>query len=113
MEALKDLFFSYGGWTALIVVLSFATVWIIRYTKTAKDDEILDKYVKVGIEYALAIMPKDSKIDWVKFVANALSKFSEVYTKTRELPPEADIYAKAKQLIEKIAELKQVEQYQS
>lgn len=106
----KDLFSSYNGWTAIVVIVAFVIIWLIRWTKTKKDDEILDNYVSVGIEYALKVMPKDSKIDWVKFVGNALGKFSEVYTKTNELPADAKLYDKAKQLIEKIAELKQIEQ---
>lgn len=105
-----DWFYKYGGWQVVIVFVSFIIIWVIRATKTKKDDEILDKYVKKGVEYALAVMPKDSKIDWVKFVANALGKFNEIYTKTEELPPDAKLYDKAKQLIEKIAELKQIEQ---
>ena len=55
-------------------------------------------------------MPQNSKIDWVKFVGNTLGKFNEIYTKTNELPPDAKLYEKAKQLIEKIAEIKQIEQ---
>jgi len=105
-----DWFYKYGGWQVVIVFVSFIIIWVIRATKTKKDDEILDKYVKKGVEYALAVMPKDSKIDWVKFVANALGKFNEIYTKTEELPPDSKLYDKAKQLIEKIAELKQIEQ---
>lgn len=103
-------FYKYGGWQVVIVTACFFIIWIIRTTKTKKDDEILDNYVKKGVEYALAVMPKDSKIDWVKFVANALGKFNEIYTKTEELPPDAKLYDKAKQLIEEIAKLKQVEQ---
>jgi len=103
-------FYKYGGWQVVVVFVCFLIIWIIRATKTKKDDEILDKYVKKGVEYALAVMPKDSKIDWVKFVANALGKFNEIYTKTEELPPDAKLYDKAKQLIEEIAKLKQVEQ---
>jgi hypothetical protein len=101
-------FYKYGGWQ--VVIACFLIIWIIRATKTKKDDEILDKYVKKGVEYALAVMPKDSKIDWVKFVANALGKFNEIYTKTEELPPDAKLYEKAKQLIEELAKLKQLEQ---
>lgn len=103
-------FYKYGGWQVIIVIACSLIIWIIRATKTKKDDEILDNYVKKGVEYALAVMPKDSKIDWVKFVANALGKFNEIYTKTEELPPDAKLYDKAKQLIEEIAKLKQVEQ---
>jgi hypothetical protein len=107
---IKELFTTYGGFLSVVVILSFLIIWVIRWTKTTKDDEILDKYVSVGIEYAVKIMPKDSKIDWVKFVANALGKFNEVYTKTNELPADAKLYEKAKALIEKITELKQLEQ---
>lgn len=103
-------FYKYGGWQVVVVFVCFLIIWIIRATKTKKDDEILDKYVKKGVEYALAVMPKDSKIDWVKFVANALGKFNEIYTKTEELPPDAKLYDKAKQLIEELAKLKQLEQ---
>lgn len=103
-------FYKYGGWQVVVVFVCFLIIWIIRATKTKKDDEILDKYVKKGVEYASAVMPKDSKINWVKFVANALGKFNEIYTKTEELPPDAKLYNKAKQLIEEIAKLKQVEQ---
>lgn len=103
-------FYKYGGWQVVVVAVCFIAIWIIRATKTKKDDEILDKYVKKGVEYALAVMPKDSKIDWVKFVANALGKFNEIYTKTEELPPDAKLYEKAKQLIEELAKLKQLEQ---
>lgn len=103
-------FYQYGGWQVIIVFVSFIIIWVIRATKTKKDDEILDKYVKKAVEYAVAVMPKDSKIDWVKFVANALGKFNEIYTKTEELPPDSKLYDKAKQLIEEIAELKQIEQ---
>lgn len=105
-----DWFYKYGGWQVVIVIVSFIIIWVIRATKTKKDDEILDKYVTTAIDYALKVMPKDSKIDWVKFVANALGKFNEIYTKTNELPPDSKLYDKAKQLIEKIAELKQIEQ---
>ncbi len=102
---------TYGGWAWLaVIVLSFVAIWIIRATKTQKDDVILDKYVAVAIEYALKVMPADSKIDWVKFVANALGKFSEIYTKTNQLPPDAKLYEKIKQLIETIAREKQIEQ---
>lgn len=103
-------FYKYGGWQVVVVFVCFLIIWIIRATKTKKDDEILDKYVKKGVEYALAVMPKDCKIDWVKFVANALGKFNEIYTKTEELPPDAKLYEKAKQLIEELAKLKQLEQ---
>ena len=41
---------------------------------------------------------------------DALGKFNEIYTKTNELPPDAKLYNKAKQLIEKITEIKQIEQ---
>ena len=105
-----EIFQKLGGWQVVIVIACFLIIWIIRATKTQKDDEILDKYVSRAVEYAVNIMPKDSKIDWVKFVANALGKFNEIYTKTNELPPDAKLYEKAKQLIEKIAELKQIEQ---
>ena len=106
-----EIFSSYGGWKTICVVFAcFALIWIIRATKTKKDDEILDEYVSTGIEYALKVMPKDSKIEWVKFVGNALGKFSEIYTKTQKLPPDAKVYDKAKQLIEELTEIKQIEQ---
>ena len=102
---------TYGGWAWLaVIVLSFVAIWVIRATKTQADDKILDKYVAVGIEYALKVMPADSKIDWVKFTANALGKFAEIYTKTNQLPPDAKLYEKIKQLIETIAREKQIEQ---
>ena len=108
---INDFVVGYGGWAWLaFIVLAFVAVWIIRATKTTKDDAILDKYIMVAVEYAAKVMPKDSKINRVKFVANALGKFSEIYTKTNELPPDAKFYDKAKQLIETIAEEKQVEQ---
>lgn len=110
LDILKELFTSYGGWWILFTVVCFAVVWVIRKTKTDKDDKILDEYVAVAINYALKIMPKDSKIDWVKLVANALGKFNEVYTKTNDMPPDASLYEKAKAVIEKVAELKQIEQ---
>ena len=101
----------YGGWAWLaVIVLSFIAIWIIRATKTQADDKILDKYVAVAIEYALKVMPVDSKINWVKFTANALGKFAEIYTKTNQLPPDAKLYEKIKQLIETIAKEKQIEQ---
>lgn len=104
------IFEKFGGWTSVIIVACFVLIWVIRATKTQKDDEILDKYVATAVEYALKVMPANSKINWVKFVGNALGKFSEIYTKTNELPPDAKIYEKAKQLIEKMTELKQIEQ---
>lgn len=109
IETIKQMFLN-GSGELILIVACFGIIWIIRATKTQKDDEILDKYVSLGIEYALKVMPKDSKIDWVKFVGNALGKFSEVYTKTKELPPDAKVYDKAKQLIETIAEEKQIMQ---
>ena len=109
-EVSKSLFEKLGGWQVVIVICCFVLIWIIRATKTKKDDEILDKYVTTAVSYALKVMPQNSKIDWVKFVGNALGKFNEIYTKTNELPPDAKLYEKAKQLIEKITELKQIEQ---
>ena len=109
-EVSKSLFEKLGGWQVVIVICCFVLIWIVRATKTKKDDEILDKYVTTAISYALKVMPQNSKIDWVKFVGNALGKFNEIYTKTNELPPDAKLYEKAKQLIEKIAEIKQIEQ---
>ena len=110
VEISKSLFEKLGGWQVVVVICCFVLIWIVRATKTKKDDEILDKYVTTAISYALEVMPKDSKINWVKFVGNALGKFNEIYTKTNELPPDAKLYEKAKQLIEKIAEIKQIEQ---
>ena len=110
VEISKSLFEKLGGWQVVIVICCFVLIWIVRATKTKKDDEILDKYVTTAISYALKVMPQNSKIDWVKFVGNALGKFNEIYTKTNELPPDAKLYEKAKQLIEKIAEIKQIEQ---
>ena len=109
-EVSKSLFEKLGGWQVVIVICCFVLIWIIRATKTKKDDEILDKYVTTAVSYALKVMPQNSKIDWVKFVGNALGKFNEIYTKTNELPPDAKLYNKAKQLIEKITEIKQIEQ---
>lgn len=110
IEAGKSLFEKLGGWQVVIVIFCFVVIWVIRATKTNKDDEILDRYVATAVEYALKVMPANAKIDWVKFVGNALGKFNEIYTKTNELPPDAKLYDKAKQLIEKFAELKQIEQ---
>lgn len=110
MEVLKELFTSYGGWWIVFIVACFAIIWTIRKTKTDKDDKILDEYVAIGINYALMVMPKDSTIDWVKLVANALARFSEVYTKTNGMPPDAKLYDKVKAVIEKVAELKELEQ---
>lgn len=110
IEVSKHLFEKLGGWQVVFVICCFVLIWIVRATKTKKDDEILDKYVTTAVSYALKVMPKDSKIDWVKFVGNALGKFNEIYTKTNELPPDAKLYEKAKQLIEKVAEIKQIEQ---
>ena len=109
-EVSKSLFEKLGGWQVVIVICCFVLIWIIRATKTKKDDEILDKYVTTAVSYAIKVMPQNSKIDWVKFVGNALGKFNEIYTKTNELPPDAKLYNKAKQLIEKITEIKQIEQ---
>ena len=109
-EVSKSLFEKLGGWQVVIVICCFVLIWIIRATKTKKDDEILDKYVTTAVSYALKVMPQNSKIDWVKLVGNALGKFNEIYTKTNELPPDAKLYNKAKQLIEKITEIKQIEQ---
>lgn len=110
-STLQGFVATYGGWAWLaVIVLSFVAIWIIRATKTQKDDVILDKYVTVAIEYALKVMPVDSKINWVKFTANALGKFAEIYTKTNQLPPDAKLYEKIKQLIETIAKEKQIEQ---
>ena len=109
-EVSKSLFEKLGGWQVVIVICCFVLIWIIRATKTKKDDEILDKYVTTAVSYAIKVMPQNSKIDWVKFVGNALGKFNEIYTKTNELPPDAKLYEKAKQLIEKVAEIKQIEQ---
>ena len=109
-EVSKSLFEKLGGWQVVVVICCFGLIWIVRATKTKKDDEILDKYVTTAVSYALKVMPANSNIDWVKFVGNALGKFNEIYTKTNELPPDAKLYEKAKQLIEKITELKQIEQ---
>ena len=109
-EVSKSLFEKLGGWQVVVVICCFGLIWIVRATKTKKDDEILDKYVTTAVSYALKVMPANSNIDWVKFVGNALGKFNEIYTKTNELPPDAKLYEKAKQLIEKIAEIKQIEQ---
>ena len=109
-EVSKSLFEKLGGWQVVIVICCFVLIWIIRATKTKKDDEILDKYITTAVSYAIKVMPQNSKIDWVKFVGNALGKFNEIYTKTNELPPDAKLYEKAKQLIEKVAEIKQIEQ---
>lgn len=110
IETSKSLFEKLDGWQVVIVILCFVLIWVIRATKTKKDDEILDKYVATAVEYALKVMPANAKIDWVKFVGNALGKFNEIYTKTNELPPDAKLYDRAKQLIEKITEIKQIEQ---
>ena len=109
-EVSKSLFKELGGWQVVVVIFCFVLIWIVRATKTKNDDEILDKYVTTAVSYALKVMPANSNIDWVKFVGNALGKFNEIYTKTNELPPDAKLYEKAKQLIEKITELKQIEQ---
>jgi len=109
MELLKQLFLSYGGMSIIFVVASFAAIWFIRRTQNPKANEILDRYVAVGIEYALKVMPANSKLNWVKFTANALGKFMEVYVKTQGQCADANVYNKAKLLIEAIAEQKEIE----
>ena len=71
-EVSKSLFEKLGGWQVVVVICCFGLIWIVRATKTKKDDEILDKYVTTAVSYALKVMPQNSKIDWVKFVGNAL-----------------------------------------
>jgi hypothetical protein len=108
-QILKELFTTYGGVSIVFIALSFAAIWFIRATKTTRDDEILDKFVVTGIDYALKLVPANSTLNWVKFTANALGKFMEVYTKTQGQPADAKIYEKAKLLIETIASQKEVE----
>lgn len=76
VEVSKSLFEKLVGWQVVVVICCFVLIWIIRATKTKKDDEILDKYVTTAVSYALKVMPANSNIDWVKFVGNALGKFN-------------------------------------
>ena len=45
VEISKSLFEKLGGWQVVVVICCFVLIWIVRATKTKKDDEILDKYV--------------------------------------------------------------------
>ncbi|MBR4633078.1 MAG: hypothetical protein IKO48_07180 [Elusimicrobia bacterium] len=103
MELLKQIFVN-GGWVILFYVLCRVLFWIIRKTKTEKDDVILDKYVSQAVNFALKIIPQNSNVNWVKFVGNALGKFSEAYTKEQGDAPDISTIEKAKKLIEEIAD---------
>ena len=104
---IDSLVSGYGGYFAIgVIVVSFAIIWIIRATKTKKDDAILDNYIQQGIKFALSIMPKNTDVNWIKLTKNALQKFTEIYAKELGAAPDAGIYDKAKSLIEEIAKEK-------
>lgn len=109
MEILKQVFIN-GGWVILVYAFWRVAIWVVRKTETKVDDNILDNYVSVAIDYALKVIPKkdndtkiDTKINWVKFVGNALGKFSEAYTKEQGDSPDMTTFEKAKKLIEETA----------
>jgi hypothetical protein len=91
----------------LIGLLALLGIYIIRKTKTTKDDELLDNFIAKGVQYAVGIMPKDCKIDSIKFLGNALAEFVEVYTKTQKVAPDGSILKYAKIAFEEIAKSKQ------
>lgn len=107
MEILKELFMTYGGWILVVYLAVRFTIWIVRKTETLKDDAVLDNFVKVGVDFALQVMPANTSLNWLKFTKNALSKFVEAYTASQGDAPDMNVYEKAKKLIEEIASQKE------
>ena len=107
LNAVKELFFQYGGWLLVAYIIWRGGIWIVRYTKTEKDDAVLDNFVKIGIDFALKVMPENTAVNWLKLTKNALSKFVEAYTASQGDAPDMTTYEKAKKLIEEIATQKE------
>ena len=111
-EALKQVMIN-GGWVVVLYVLFRVGIWIVRKTETKTDDMILDRYVNMGVQFALKVIPKNSEINWVKFAGNALGKFVEAYTKEQGDTPDMTTMDKARKLIEETAdniEFKQIKE---
>lgn len=108
---MEVLILKYGGWALLILYLVFRIgIWYVRKTETKVDDEILDNYIKIGVDFASSLIPKNTEINWLKFVANALSKFTEAYTKSQGDVPDSTTFEKAKKLIEELAAQKELKE---
>jgi hypothetical protein len=94
------------GITLLCFVSSIIIIFVIRKTNTKKDDEILDKYVVEGIEFALSVMPANSKVNWVKLVINAATQFQKVYHETNGKLPDGKLLAQVYPMIQDAAKKK-------
>jgi hypothetical protein len=103
---LLNFLFSDLGITLVCFIASIIIIFVIRKTSTKKDDEILDKYVVEGIEFALSIMPANSTVNWIKLAKNALTQFITVYTKTNGELPSKDLIAQAITMIQDAAKKK-------
>lgn len=105
MEILKNLFIN-GGWLMVVYIVFRVWLWIVRKTKTTKDDEFVDKYVNKAVKLALQVIPnpQTTQINWVKFTANVLAEFNRAYTKDQGETPDTSTFEKAKKLIEEIAD---------
>lgn len=105
MEILKNLFIN-GGWLMVAYIVFRVGLWIVRKTKTTKDDEFVDKYVNKAVKLALQVIPnpQTTQINWVKFTANVLAEFNRAYTKDQGETPDTSTFEKAKKLIEEIAD---------
>lgn len=103
LELLKQIFIN-GGWLLVAYIIFRVAIWIVRKTETDKDDQILDRYINTAVQFALKIIPENTEINWVKFVGNALGKFSEAYTKEQGDSPDMSTFEKAKKLIEETAD---------
>lgn len=98
------MLFANAGWLVLVYIAFRITLWIIRQTKTKKDDEIVDTYVIKAVKLALQVIPKpeETQINWLKFTANVLAEFNRAYTKEQGETPDSSTFEKAKNLIKEI-----------
>jgi hypothetical protein len=94
------------GLSLIIFVFCSIIIFIIRKTRTKKDDEFLDIYVEKGVEFALSVMPANTTINWIKFTKNAMVEFQKAYTSEKKMAPDASTYERAKAIIEEIAKQK-------
>lgn len=92
------------GWLAVAYIVFRVAIWVIRATKTQVDDKIIDNYISVAVKYALNLIPQNTKVNWLKFVGNALGKFNEAYTKEQGDSPDMTVLDKAKKIIEETAD---------
>lgn len=104
METLKAVFLN-GGWVICLYILFRIGLWIVRKTKTTKDDIIVDNYVAKAVKLALQVIPnpENTQVNWLKFLGNALAEFNRAYTKEQGEAPDTTTFEKAKALITEIA----------